>query len=95
VIDWDAPDEPDCIKPQGVVEIRTLSDAMKLIDAWEAAYAELRREYHLLHHDYIDMKFWREVEHSNAAIYETLFRAAMDPANDDVRDTLSSILRQT
>jgi hypothetical protein len=43
MIDWDAHDEPDCIKPQGVA-LRTLGDALALLDQWIAAYEELERE---------------------------------------------------
>ena len=54
MIDWsDA--EPDFVRPQGV-EIRTLDDAMKLIDEWQAAYRDLERDYNRLHSNYIGMK---------------------------------------
>ena len=94
MIDWDAPDEPDFVGPQNMVEIRTVEEAIKLLDEWQEAYADLRRAYHKLHEKYIDATFWREVQESNAKNYETLFRAYVDPANEDIRDTLSLILRQ-
>jgi hypothetical protein len=87
--------KPDFVRPKNVVTIRSLGDAFKLLDEWQEAYADLRRDYHKMHERYIDALFWREVEESNAKNYETLFRAYIDPANEDIRDTLSLILRQT
>lgn len=44
MIDWNAPDaEPDCVGPQGV-ELRTMADALALLDQWIAAYDKLERE---------------------------------------------------
>ena len=55
MIDWsDA--EPDFVRPKNVVEIRTLVDAMKLLDEWQAAYQDLERDYNRMHSDYIGMK---------------------------------------
>jgi hypothetical protein len=55
VIDWSDP-EPDFIKPQNVVEIRTLGDAMKLLDEYIAAYQEARTAWARLHNEFIHMK---------------------------------------
>jgi len=95
MIDWDAPDpEPDFTPPQNQVELRTLEDAVKLLDQWIEAYEELRRDYTQLHSKYVEVLFMAGVHTTFADNYELLYRAALDPANDDLRDTLSQSLRQ-
>lgn len=41
-------------------ELRTLEDACRLIDEWEAAYRELEREFRRLEHRCQDAEFWAE-----------------------------------
>lgn len=95
MIDWDAPDpKPDFTPPQNVVEIRTLADALKLLDDWEAAYAELEHRYAIKHRALINALFWAEYYDGLASNYCALYEAALKPENDDIRDMLSSILRQ-
>ena len=66
MIDWDAPDPaPDSTPPQDVVEISTLADALKLLEQWQGAYDDLRREYVRLHHSHA--KLQRQAEHAGAA----------------------------
>lgn len=58
---FDKPDPPpDFVRPQNVVEVRSVHDAMKLLAEWQAAYDELRSEYAKLHALYVKVKFRAE-----------------------------------
>ena len=84
MIDWDA--EPDFIPPQNMVELRTLADAVKLLDQWQEAYADLRRDYARLHHDYCKLRSWAECEETLAKNYEMLYEHVL--VDDEAREAL-------
>ena len=95
-IDWDdvgyETRVPPDFTPANVVEIRTISDALKLLDEWQAAYQDLRRDLAKLNEKYIDAKFWAETNECSARNYELLYRAALKPENDDIRERLAADL---
>ena len=86
MIDWDAPDPKPNLTPAQLAEIRTTADALKLLDEWITAYRRLERELD-------NATFRAECAESLASNYEALYAAALDPANDDIRDRLSLTLR--
>lgn len=56
---FDRPDPaPDFIRGE-VVEVRTVQDALRLLDQWEQAYAELRTDY---------ARAWNELEKAKVEI---------------------------
>ena len=52
-------------------EITSIEQALKLVDEWAAAYAELRREYLRLQHRCDEAEFW--------AAHHQFMRAHLDP----------------
>ena len=72
MINW-ADTEPDFIKPQNVAEIRTLEDALALLDQWEAAHQEAVTAWARQHDAYCKMKWRAENAESLAANYQLLY----------------------
>jgi hypothetical protein len=72
VIDWDAPEPPSLGKPRDRV-LRTMEEAVALIDEWQAAEAELWTEYLRLHDRYCKMKWRAEAAEFIADNYELLW----------------------
>lgn len=90
VIDWRDP-EPDFVKPHLGVELRTMDDAIALLDQWQAAEATTWREYLRLHEDYCEMKRRAEFWESLAGNYEHLYKIALEPQNDEIREALREV----
>ena len=84
MIDWDA--EPDFIPPQNMVELRTLADAVKLLDQWQEAYEDLTRQFRRLELDYLKLRNWAECTDTLAKNYEMLYEHVL--VDDEAREAL-------
>ena len=84
--------KPDFVPPQNVVEIRTISQALKLLDDWEAAYDELRRDYTKLHAQYTKAIFWAAVHKTGEQSNWVLYEAALT-GDDELRAALLAQIR--
>ena len=71
-------DDPPDHTPGNSREIRTLDEAIKLIDEWEAAYQALKADHAKLHRDLTYANARLEAMQTLADNFEVLYKAAIE-----------------